>query len=651
MGDSGRKRLRGTLVSEGTTILETEIGALPPTSPTVTKVLTADVGTIEAREYVEEIGTALRAGLPISLKALERAFPLETKVAQDYLEQNGVPPTLLDEYLNAPLETLGEYHSHLGDEFEQAAKVLSRHNDVLLYGDYDADGILGTLCLALTLERLGKRVQVFFPRKEEGYGFHPELVEKALGRATLVITVDCGASDLDKIAESPGKGELLIIDHHPWEGTGIPQRATVLDPNRPQGGPGGEPDSSLCGAGLATLFSLYLLKKEGISDPLLQNRLVALMGIATLADMMDCSDLDNHVALRYMESGFRSAMEQGAPEAAFLSELVLCPGGQRSPEPFERLDADAVRFLIAPPLSLGKRVETYFSPIADPNQIYAALRKGDCDFARRLAKEYVGIRERFVTPLWEKAVEALGSPQEAYRPVRLLVVRNAPSGVAGLLAQRLRQKNYCDIAVVACLDPVTGKYRGSVRSVYPIREVAKKVVGGGIGGHEYALGFSDLSRNELKELIAELEGFLARGEGIVGPPTPPSPTWQKGGFVATVPPGASLDILLPLLKRLSPWNAGISGSNWQPPAFILEDAQVMGVSEAPPRWPGGAVGKKVELHWGGTSFSVRLSEYRAHLVENEDVGRKGSVRIRLYDSNDPYLEHIDFSNWLLDLMG
>lgn len=182
--------------------------------------------------------------------------------------------------LRAPV-TVGDLPdvSAFSSYFDFIARVevaITRDEEVLIYGDYDADGILATSILKYAFMKRGKKVNTMIPsRYKDGYGINRKIVEKLIKRDIhLIITVDNGVSQHEAIALARANGiDVLVSDHHEIGAT-LPNANAILHPLLST-----LPSINSCGAYMALVISYGIL---GYYD----DYLVTLAAIATIADMM-----------------------------------------------------------------------------------------------------------------------------------------------------------------------------------------------------------------------------------------------------------------------------------------------------------------------------------------------------------------------------
>jgi len=222
--------------------------------------------------------------------ALSAAFQLPLPVAGLLTARGLTDPAAVAAFLHPSLQQLSDPFALPG--IEAAARALqatiAAGGEIVVYGDFDADGVVATALLTGVLRGLGARVRPFLPdRHSEGYGLTPAAVDHCLGAGVprLLVTVDCGMGAAQEIARIGAAGARVIVtDHHAVTGS-LPDDCLVVNPRLP-GAPAGV--AHLCGAGVAFKLAHGLLKlarAEGGTLPDLRDWLDA-VALATVADVV-----------------------------------------------------------------------------------------------------------------------------------------------------------------------------------------------------------------------------------------------------------------------------------------------------------------------------------------------------------------------------
>ncbi|HZU38063.1 MAG TPA: DHH family phosphoesterase, partial [Gemmataceae bacterium] len=178
--------------------------------------------------------------LPHDRTAIERlatGLAVSPVVAQLLLNRGLTSPEAARTFLQAPLTGLHPPRELPGiaEATERLATAVRDGRRIVVYGDYDVDGLTGTAILLQTLKMLGAQADFYVPhRLDEGYGLNLDaLGQLAQDGASAIVTVDCGIGSLAEAAEARRLGlELIITDHHPCQEQ-LPDAAVVVHPRRP----------------------------------------------------------------------------------------------------------------------------------------------------------------------------------------------------------------------------------------------------------------------------------------------------------------------------------------------------------------------------------------------------------------------------------
>ena len=220
---------------------------------------------------------------------------------------------------------------------------------IVVYGDFDADGVTATALLLQTLTSLGAKVRPYIPdRVSEGYGLNSAALTRLAGEgARLVITVDCGVRAVNEVVAGMAVGlDLIITDHHSV-GAELPPALAIINPK--QAGCASK-SQNLAGAGLAFRLAQALLRtaRNDRRDVRLQERdLLDLVALGTVADLADLGDLENRALVR---EGLRVINEARRPGIrALLGVAGLAPGTVRARD---------VAFRLGPRINAAGRLDS-----------------------------------------------------------------------------------------------------------------------------------------------------------------------------------------------------------------------------------------------------------------------------------------------------
>ncbi len=249
------------------------------------------------------------------IAALERAAAVPAVVAQLLICRGIDEAGRARDFLDVRLASLRDPEALPGaaDAADRLLAAVAAGRRIVIYGDYDVDGMSGTAVLYLCLRLLGADVGYYVPNRiDEGYGLNAAALETLAQRgAKLVITVDCGIASLAEAQAARQLGlELIVTDHHAF-GAELPAADAIVHP----GLPGGDyPFAGLCGAGVAFKLAWALCqrasqaKKVGAPMREFLMQAMGLVALGTVADVVPLVD-ENRVLVRH---GLRSLRERQA---------------------------------------------------------------------------------------------------------------------------------------------------------------------------------------------------------------------------------------------------------------------------------------------------------------------------------------------------
>ena len=433
-----------------------------------------------------------------------------TDVLARVLAARGVGPADLASYLEPRLRDLLPDPDTLTAMPEATARLVHavRHGEkVAIFGDYDVDGACSAALMSDALKRLGASPRIHIPdRITEGYGPTVEAVRMLSAEgATLLVTVDCGTTSLEPLAEASRLGmDVVVIDHHQAP-VALPQAIAIVNPNR-------QDDMSglghLCAAGVVfvTLIALHRsLRRSGFFKNQVEPDLLSeldLVALATVADVVPLTGL-NRAFVRQGLGIMRARTRPG------LTALIAV-SGLNGP-----LAAWHLGFALGPRINAGGR-------IGDASLGARLLTERDESAAMRMAQELDALnraRQDIERLAVEEGIEQ-GERQIASDPDASLVFAMSADwhpGVVGLVAARLKER-FNRPAFALALDE-KGRATGSGRSIIGVdlgRAVRAAVEAGAAlkgGGHAMAAGVT-LEPAQLEVFHARLSMALATDVGL-----------------------------------------------------------------------------------------------------------------------------------------
>jgi single-stranded-DNA-specific exonuclease len=487
----------------------------------------------------EEAEDSLQAYPPTVRQLLFNRGQAESEAARRYLSAD----TPGD---NDPWKLL-----HMDAAIERIRGALRGDERILVYGDYDVDGVTATVLLVEMLKALGGQVIPYIPNRfTEGYGLQHTALERLLEERTidLIVTVDCGIRSLAEAAFLHERGvDLIITDHH-HPGVQLPEAEAVLNPR--QAGDG-YPEKNLSGVGLAYKLSQALAEASGLAPDRVEAGL-DLVALGTVADLVSLTG-ENRSLVRQGLAKLRQPQRQGV--LSLIGVAGLRP---------ERLQASDIGYALGPRLNAAGRLES-------AGNAYRLLISGDLQESGRLAQKLDNQnreRQQLTREIERQAeIQALSRVED---PLLLFAAHEEFSqGVVGLAASRLMKKFYRPAIVAQRGETHT---RGSCRSIpeFHITEALDQCAPllDQYGGHAAAAGFT-VGNEQLGELTERLSHIAQE---------------QLGDQV--LEPRLEIDLELPLhelgpdllqyLDLLEPTGMGNPAALFVSRNLTVQDARVVG---------------------------------------------------------------------------
>ena len=396
-----------------------------------------------------------------------------------------------ERYLRAQPEMYDPFQMiGMEDAVARILSAISMGEEIVVYGDYDVDGVTATALLVQVLQQMGGKARAYIPNRfDEGYGLNNEALDVlAQEQVRLVITVDCGIRSPVEAEHARSCGmDMIITDHHHPKDE-IPNAWAVICP-RQEGDP--YPDKNLAGVGLAFKLAQALLLRHPVEGVSAEDWL-DLVALGTVADLVPLVD-ENRGLVRAGLRILRMGRRQGV--------LSLAQAAGLNPE---RLTAGDISFGLAPRLNAAGRLESALAAFAmlmstDPMEAGPLAQKLD-DQNRQRQK---------ITQEIQQAAELMAA--EEVSPHLIFAVHpEFNSGVVGLAASRLVEAYYRPAIVGQIGEETT---RASCRSI-PIFHITKALDECADllvrhGGHAMAAGFT-VSNHQLEELRVRLQAIAER---------------------------------------------------------------------------------------------------------------------------------------------
>lgn len=389
-------------------------------------------------------------------------------------------------------------HPLLLHDMEKARDILLdavlQHLPIVIYGDYDCDGVCAGVILLETLEKMGADVHPYIPdRHREGYGLNVDAVARLSEAYKVLVTVDCGITSVEEVALAKEKGMQVIVTDHHTVGDALPPADAVVTPHL-----GDYPFPGLCGAGVAWKLALALAGQEA-------EGLMELAALATVADMVPL--LQENRAI--VKLGLEKMGNTNRPGLVTLMKLAGISGA---------VSAQQVAFQLAPRINACGRMESAMIAL---HMLHTKDAARALEFATK-AHELNEKRKQLENAVIEEAAaQAAGMDLQKYH---VLVVQgeNWNSGVVGLAAGKLaEQYGYPTVALARDGENYVGSARsaGDVDIYRALKSCEDLFLR--FGGHKQAAGMTLKAecvaefRERLSDAVkAQLQGKAPRKQYI-----------------------------------------------------------------------------------------------------------------------------------------
>ena len=430
---------------------------------------------------------------------------------------------------------------------DRIIRALNNNERIFISGDYDVDGITAVSLLTLFLKDLGSEAIFYIPdRLKEGYGLSHTGVQYACeAGATLLISVDCGITALEEVADARKKGLDIIISDHHESGRDLPDAVAILDPKRQDET---YPFRELAGVGVAYKLVHAVASKLGL-DEQSWKQYVDLVALGSAADIVPLVD-ENRVLVK------KGLEKINMHERIGLRALVEICGLRGKP-----IGTGQIVFILAPRINavgrMGNAERAVRLLITDSEP-----QAGDIAAILEKANQ---TRKNIDEETYQEAIQILES-EPCLQDARALVLAKEGwhPGVIGIVASRISERMYRPTIMIAIED---GIGKGSARSISnfdiysALKECETHLLG--FGGHRYAAGLMI----ELEQIDHFREAFnevalrtISDGDLI-----------QRLNVDAEIMLPEINDKLLRLLNRFAPF-----GPRNMRPVFLSRNLQVVG---------------------------------------------------------------------------
>jgi single-stranded-DNA-specific exonuclease len=369
---------------------------------------------------------------------------------------------------------------------KRLAQAIVEQEPIAVYGDYDTDGVTATTLLHQAVTAMGGKITPYIPHRErEGYGLNQEAVEHLAAEGVrLLVTVDCGISNVQEVARAQALGmDVIVTDHHTPPAT-LPQALAVVNPKQADCT---YPYDQLVGVGIA--FKLvHSLMKQGIRSIPRGRDMLDLVALGTVADIAPLTG-ENRVLVKAGLEAIKMTERPG------LLALIRAAGIDQ-----KRVDSLAIGFRLAPRLNAAGRLD-------DARAAYELLLADDIEKAHELALELNQKnqqRQRMTEEMQQLARDRIESVGKHRQKLVVVAGEEYAQGVVGLVASRLVSVWNRPVIVLARGETMSS---GSARSIQDFNIIQAMTECSDVferfGGHSMAAGMTIKN-----ERLAELEERL-----------------------------------------------------------------------------------------------------------------------------------------------
>jgi single-stranded-DNA-specific exonuclease len=479
----------------------------------------------------------------------------DTILQKIFSDSLGITPYLAQVLINRGISTLQEVRNfltpHLSNlhdpnllkdmdkAIDRIKKAIRLREKILIFGDYDVDGIASVALLKRTFSQLGANILHYIPHRiQEGYGLNQEAIRYALAnKVSLLITVDCGISASDEINElNRFKIDTIILDHHqPYVAAGLapahnleeklPAACAVINPKRKDCP---YPYKELSGVGLAFKFLQALCPSEDLIGHL------DLVCLGTVADVVPLTG-ENRILVKHGLSYLNKTKKVGLRALIGTSGLS---GKEISPS--------FIGYILGPRINAAGR-------LGSAERSLQLLLTESTDEAEKIAGELNQEnrnRQKLEDQTLQEAMAKIES-EVNFKDHKVIVLHqdNWHPGVIGIVASRLVERFYRPTIIISFKETIG---RGSGRSIknFHLFDALSKCQDllEGYGGHAYAAGLTLLKENltRFQELINKIAHQTILGEDLL-------PTLE---IDAEIPLGALSEEFILEIETLAPFGTG-----------------------------------------------------------------------------------------------
>ena len=405
----------------------------------------------------------------------------------EIIESRGIGEEMLEEFFSPKPRLAYDPFllANMREGVDSLLKAVDEGRRIVIYGDYDVDGITSTALLMKVIGSLTTNVTYYIPsRLDEGYGLHRESIDRIRDDGgEFIVTVDCGSSSAEETAYAHSLGiDTLVTDHHNMSGNRA--EGLIINPRLEEDD---YPFKGLAGVGVAYKLALAIARERSVPGPLMAEML-EFATVGTIADIMPMVDENRTIVKCGLRSIHLGCRNKG------LRELI-----DRSALDYRNLKAGDISFGIAPKINASGR-------LGDASLGVRLLLSDDDQEIRDCCNELIEAnRER--RKLQDEAYErgsSLLDKELGQGDFVIVEINDSHEGVLGIVAGKLREKINRPVVVISRNGDI---YKGTGRSIPGVNlyEMHDKYRDRFIsfGGHSAACGFT-IDAGSMDELRKDL---------------------------------------------------------------------------------------------------------------------------------------------------
>jgi single-stranded-DNA-specific exonuclease len=436
------------------------------------------------------------------LREIQKQFDVNPVIAQLILDRNLPSTQAIHQFLKPDLQNLHDPYKicDMDKAVKRITKALRDGENILIYGDYDVDGITGVSIMYDGIFKLGGKVSFYIPNRiTEGYGLSSfGILAAQKKKIDLIITVDCGITAIEEVNLANEKGiDVIICDHHE-PADSLPDAKAILNPKVKECD---YPFKELAGVGVAfkMLQALYASLDYSMDD---LKEYLDLVAIGTAADIVPLLD-ENRILVKYGLEKINNNPRNGL--FALLESTSLLG---------RELGVSLIVFVLAPRLNAVGRMSTAKKAV---HLLTSSSLQQSRNIARILESENK-TRRNIDELTCQEAIELVERTIDLEKSKILVLAKHDwHLGVIGIVASRIMEKFNRPSVLISVID---GIGKGSARSTpnFDIYEALGSV--GNLlenyGGHKYAAGLTIREENiaELKNRLEDFSGDMLTAEDL-----------------------------------------------------------------------------------------------------------------------------------------